>query len=443
MTQGPLFGKMVAFTIPVMLSGVLQLLFNAADIIVVGRYVGDEALAAVGSTSSLINLLVSLFMGLSIGANVVVAQYYGSEDREGVSRAVHTSIALSMVCGVAIGILGFFASGIILQWMGSPEDVIGLASLYLKIYFLGMPGSMVFNYGAAILRASGNTKTPLYYLTAAGIINVILNLFFVIGCSLGVAGVGIATVVSQYISAALVLRYMIKDDGILHLDPGKIRMEKKMLVRIVRIGIPAGIQGSVFSLSNVVIQSAINSFGSTVVAGNSAAANIEGFVYLAMNSVYQTSLTFSGQNYGAGKKDRILKVMLECELIVIVIGLTVGNLAYIFGDPLLHIYSDSDAVVSAGLARMGYVCTVYFLCGMMDCMVGVLRGIGRSVVPMIVSLVGACGLRLLWIATVFQIYHTTSMLYITYPITWTITFAAHVITFVIAFRKIGRKKAAI
>ncbi len=440
MTHGPLLGKMVAFTIPIMLSGVLQLLFNAADIIVVGRYAGNESLAAVGSTSSLINLLVSVFMGLSVGANVVVAQCYGSGEKERISKAVHTSITLSLICGVAIAVLGFFASGTILGWMGSPKDVIDLAALYLKIYFLGMPASMVFNYGSAILRAFGNTKTPLCYLSAAGVINVLLNLLLVIRFSMGVAGVAVATVVSQYISAALVLSYMVRDDGILHFDFRRMGIDWRILLRVVQIGVPAGLQGSVFSLSNVVIQSAINSFGSTVVAGNSAAANLEGFVYLAMNSVHQTALTFTGQNYGAGEKKRILKVLVECQLIVLVVGLVTGNLAYMFGKPLLHIYSSSAAVVEAGLARMKYICTVYFLCGMMDCMVGSLRGVGRSVGPMIVSLVGACGLRLIWIATVFQTHHTTDMLYITYPVSWLITLAAHVITFVFVYRRINGKR---
>lgn len=440
MIHGPLLGKMIYFTIPILLSNMLQLVFNAADVIVVGRYAGEESLAAVGSTTALINLMVGLFMGLSIGANVVAAQFYGAGERERLSDTVHTSMMISVICGIFMMVVGVFASGTLLRWMNSPEEVIGLAELYLRIYFLAMPATLVYNFGASILRASGDTKTPLYFLFFAGVVNVVLNLVLVIRFSLDVAGVAIATVVSQYISAALILWYLWRNQGVLHFSFKKLKIHPDILKKIIRIGVPAGIQGMVFSLSNVVVQSSVNSFGKTVIAGNSAAANLEGFVYMAMNSVYQTAITFVGQNYGAGKNRRILQVMFRCLGIVFVIGLVMGNAAYLFSDSLLHIYSDSDAVVAAGIERVKYICIVYFICGMMDTMVGVMRGIGRSVLPMIVSLTGACLLRLVWIATIFQLHRTQPMLYIAYPITWTITLTAHIICFIFAFRKLVKKK---
>ncbi|MCM1538809.1 MAG: MATE family efflux transporter [bacterium] len=434
MVHGPLFGKLLLFALPLMLSGILQLLFNAADIIVVGRFAGDESLAAVGSTGSLINLLTNLFIGASVGANVVAAQFYGSGQRDKISDTVHTSVFLSLICGAVMTVVGVFLSGRMLVWMSSPDDVIGLATIYLRIYFLGMPAVMVYNFGSAILRAAGDTRRPLYFLMLAGIVNVLLNLLLVIVFHLDVVGVAAATVISQYISAALVLWCMVTDEE-LHFSFRGLHCTKEILVRIIRIGIPAGIQGTVFSLSNVVIQSAINSFGKTVVAGNSAAANIEGFVYVAMNSMYQTALTFIGQNYGAGEKKRILRVLFYCEGIVIVVGTLLGNLAVVFGRELLSIYSGTKEVVEAGLIRMQYICRFYALCGVMDVMVGALRGIGYSVMPMIVSLVGACGLRLLWIATVFRMDRTTGTLYLSYIVTWAVTAAAHVICFVIAYRR--------
>jgi putative MATE family efflux protein len=337
---------------------------------------------------------------------------------------------------VALALIGVIFSTPILELMGSPEDVINLASLYLRIYFLAMPATLIYNFGAAILRASGDTKTPLYFLSTAGVINVLLNLLLVIKFNLDVAGVGIATVVSQYISAALILIHFARLSGDLHFSFRKLGIDKGILVKIIQIGIPAGIQGTVFSLSNVVIQSAINSFGSTIVAANSAASNIEGFVYIAMNSVYQTAITFVGQNYGAGKYKRVIRVLLECLGIVFVVGVVLGNTVHFFGEQLLHIYSSNPEVISAGMVRVKYICTIYFLCGMMDTMVGALRGIGKSVLPMVVSLTGACALRLVWIATVFQLHKTPEMLYIAYPITWIITLGAHVICFIIAYRHI-------
>ena len=437
LTSGSMLFKMILFAIPVILSGVLQLLFNAADIIVVGNFAGDESLAAVGSTSSLINLFTNIFIGLSVAANVLVAHYTGSKDNEKISETVHTSILVSIVGGIFLFVFGFFFSHPMLKLMGNPEDVIELASLYLKIYFVGMPAMLAFNFGSAVLRAVGDTKRPLYFLSASGVINVILNMILVIGFRMGVAGVAIATVVSQFISAYLIIIYLRKQDGPLKLELCKLKINPYILRKLIGIGIPSGIQGIVFSLSNVVIQSSVNSFGSVVVAGNSATMNIEGFVYLAMNGMYQTAITFVGQNFGAGKKDRVIRSVILCEILVFLVGLISGNVTYFFIKPLLRVYSSSPDVIAAGVVRAGCILPVYFLCGIMDVMVGALRGIGKSVAPMITSILGACVFRLIWIATIFQMYKRTEILYISYAISWTITFVAHVCIFLYYLNKLG------
>lgn len=439
MISGPTLGKMIMFSIPVILSGILQLLFNAADIIVVGNFAGDESLAAVGSTSALINLFTNVFIGLSVGTNVLIAHFIGSGNHSKVEKTVHTSVVVGTICGVFLTVLGFFLSRPVLELMGNPENVIDLATLYLKIYFLGMPALIVYNFGAAMLRAIGDTKRPLYFLTAAGVINVILNMILVIVFKMGVAGVAIATVVSQYLSVVLVLWYLNKKGGILKLDLKKLSVDKYIFGRIIAIGFPAGLQGTIFSLSNVVIQSAVNSFGSDIVAGNSAAMNIEGFVYIAMNAISQTAITFVGQNYGAGKKDRVLKCTLQCQGIVAVVGIFFGVLANTFSAQLLHIYSSSPTVIAAGRIRCMYILPLYLLCGCMDSMVGALRGIGQSVIPMVTSLIGACAFRLVWIATIFQMSRTTRMLYISYPISWGITLIAHILFFIHFYRKIPNR----
>ena len=440
MVSGPTFLKMILFSVPVILSGILQLLFNACDIIVVGNFAGDASLAAVGSTSSLINLFTNLFIGLSVGSNVLIAHFVGSNDKSKVSLTVHTSIVLAIICGVFLSVAGFIFANPILKLMGSPDDVIMLATLYLKIYFLGMPALLIYNFGAAILRAVGNTKHPLYFLTISGVLNILLNLLLVICFSMGVAGVAIATVVSEYLSAALIIWYLSEKSEELKLTRSDLKIDPYILKRVIAIGIPAGLQGTIFSLSNVVIQSAINSFGSDVVAGNSATMNIEGFVYMAMNAIYQTAITFVGQNYGAGKKKRVLRCTLQAEAIVVIVGLLFGVSAYIFSTELLHIYSRSPAVVAAGKVRCAYILPIYFLCGSMDVMVGALRGIGQSVVPMVTSLIGACALRLVWISTVFKMHRTTGMLYISYPISWIITLIAHIAFFVYFYNKIPKEK---
>ena len=431
MVHGPLAGKLLLFALPLMLSSLLQLLFNAADVVVVGRYAGEAALAAVGSNTSLINLLVNIFIGFSVGTNVTVARDIGAGREDDVRKSVHTSITLSLLSGLALALLGNLLARQLLVWTSSPEEVIGLSTIYLRIYFCGMPANMLYNFGAAILRAQGDTRRPLYFLAIAGVTNVALNLVFVIPMQMSVAGVALATIISQYISAALVLLCLMRDQGVLHLDLRSLTLDKRVIRRICQVGLPAGFQGMVFSLSNVVIQSSINSFNSTaIVAGSSASANIEGFVYAGMNALYQTNLTFTSQNYGAGECKRVDRTALLCQVYVIIIGLVRGNRAAYFGHTLAAIYAPGkEAVIQEAMLRLRYVCSLYFLCGIMDTMVGVLRGLGYSVVPMVVSMVGACGTRLVWVATVFQVYHTPTVLYISYPVSWFITAATHIIFF--------------
>ncbi len=435
MCHGSLADKILMFAIPLMASSILQLLFNAADVIVVGQFSGKESLAAVGSTTSLINLLIALFIGMSVGANVVVARNIGGQRPNIVSHAVHTAILLAMISGVGLGIFGFFMSHQLLVWMSSPEDVIDLSTIYLRIYFLGMPAMLTYNFGAAVLRAQGDTRRPLYYLIVAGIVNVVLNLFTVIVLNMDVAGVASATSISQYVSAALVLRCLSKEEGPLRLDFRKLKLDKIILGQILAIGLPAGFQGVVFNLSNVLIQSSVNSFGSTVVAGSAAGSNIEGFVYQSMNAFYQANLTFTGQNYGAGECRRVDKTLFYCQAFVILTGLVLGNLAFFFGHTLLSIYNPDEAVIEQGLIRMSYICRTYAICGIMDTMVGSLRGLGYSIVPMIVSLIGACGFRIVWVFTIFQMDRTPDNLYVSYPISWIITGAVHILFFLYARKK--------
>lgn len=425
MCNGPLLGKLLLFALPLMLSGILQLFFNAADIVVVGRFSGSHALAAVGATSALINLLVNLFIGLSIGTNVLTAQYYGAKDKEGIHQTVHTSVLVSIMGGLILIVIGVLLAEPLLELMATPEEVLGQATLYMRIYFCGMPGMMLYNFGAAILRAIGDTRRPLYFLLTAGVLNIILNMFFVIVFHMGVAGVALATIISQALSAALVVRCLTQMDGMCRLFLRQLKIYPDKLIRIVKIGLPAGLQGAVFSISNVLIQSSVNSFGAIAMAGNTAASNLEGFVYTSMNAVYQTALSFTSQNIGAGKYARIGQILRRCVAIVTVVGLTLGGMMVLFSHPLLGIYSTDAEVIAYGTRRLLIICLPYFLCGIMDTMVGMLRGMNYSVLPMIVSLAGACGLRILWIFTVFRISHSLFTLYISYPITWTITASVH------------------
>ncbi len=436
MCNGPLLGKILIFYIPLMLSGILQLLFNAADIVVVGRFAGNESLAAVGSTSSLTNLIVNLFIGLSVGANVLVARYYGANQKDELKEMVQTTVATAFISGVVLIFVGFLVSRPALMWMGTPEDVIAHSVLYMRIYFGGMPFMMVYNFGSAVLRAVGDTKRPLYYLLIAGVVNVVLNLIFVIVFSMGVAGVATATVASQAISAVLVVRCLIQSDSVYRLEMKGIRIAPDKLIKMVKIGIPAGMQGALFSISNVLIQSSVNSFGSIAMAGNTAASNIEGFVYTAMNAFHQASISFCGQNYGALKYKRIGKVLLICEVSVIIVGAVLGSAAYFFAGSLLRIYSIDQRVIQYGILRMSYICVTYFLCGMMDVIVGALRGMGYAIMPMLVSLTGACLFRVIWIYTIFQSYRTLECLYISYPISWALTFLVHLVCFAVVYRKL-------
>lgn len=440
LTSGPLTIKIIKFIIPLMLTGILQLLYNAADSIVVGHYDGSSALAAVSSVGALINLLVNAFMGLSVGAAVVVAQDYGAKDYEGVSKTVHTSYLISIIGGIVVGAIGLIFSRQFLIWMGSPDDVLPLSTEYLMIYFAGTPANMAYNFGASILRSVGDTKRPLYFLTISGLVNVVLNLVLVIVFHMGVAGVAYATIISQILSAVMVIVYMMKSKDCVRFVPKNMRIYGDKLKKMLYIGLPAGFQGTVFSLSNVVIQSAVNSFGSLVMAGNGAASSLEGFTYTAMNSVYQASLTFVGQNVGAKKYDRINKVQGVCLVLVTIIGLVFGVTTYCLGEPLLSIYLPNDPeAIPYGIIRMSYIALPYFLCGMMEVMVGGQRGMGMSFIPMINALLGSCVLRIVWISTVFAADPTLFTLYISYPISWIVTTLAHTVFYFVKLHSLKKK----
>ncbi len=435
MTIGPLPGKILLFSLPLIFSNILQLLFNAADIVVVGRFAGETSLAAVGSTGSLTNLLINIFIGMSIGTNVLTARAIGQKNQRAISDTVHTSILFSILCGIALAIIGFFIAKPALALMETPPDVIDKSVLYMRIYFLGMPMTMLYNFGYAIMRAQGDTRRPMYYLIIAGIVNVLLNLFFVIKLDMNVAGVAIATVVSHTISALLILRCLSRLDNDCKFEIKKLRIKKNTLIKMMTIGIPAGIQGAVFSISNMLIQSSINYFGSVAMAANTAANNIEGFVYTSTNAIYQTTLSFISQNLGAKKIDRIKRVFILCSITVIVLGMVLSGVMYLFGDKLLGIYSTSPEVVEYGMTRFAYVLLPYFLVGLMEVMVGGVRGLGASVAPTIISLLGACAFRIVWIYTVFVSHKKLEMLYISYPISWLLTALGQFILFLVLYKK--------
>lgn len=439
MCSGPIFSKIVTFAIPLILSGILQLLFNAADIIVVGRFAGSESLAAVGSTSALINLLVNVFIGLSIGVNVLVARFFGGHNQRDLEETVHTSMLLAAISGVILIVIGVVLAAPLLELMGTPENVLPLSVLYMRIFFVGMPATLIYNFGSAILRGIGDTKRPLYFLFAAGVINVLLNLMFVIRFHMGVAGVALATVISQCVSAVLIVQCLIRSDGGYRLNLKRLRIVKPKLKAIVKIGLPAGLQGAIFSISNVLIQSSVNSFGAVAMAGNTAAANIEGFIYTSMNAVYQTALSFTSQNFGAKQYKRMTKILLYCLGLVTLVGVFMGNGAVLVGEKLLGVYSSDPEVIRYGMYRLVIIGSTYFICGWMDTMVGGLRGMGYSVVPMLVSLTGACAFRVIWLFTVFAMNRSLEVLYWSYPVSWGITAAAHVVTYIVVRRKMARK----
>lgn len=418
MVNGPLLGKIVRFAIPLAISGMLQLLFNAADIVVVGRFAGSSALAAVGSTGAMINLIVNLFIGLSVGTNVLAAQYYGGGKGKELSETVHTSILTSLLAGTVLLVIGVSFAEPLLQAMGTPPEVLGQAALYMRIFFLGMPAAMLYNFGAAILRAVGDTRRPLYYLLLAGVVNVVLNLFFVIVLHMGVAGVAVATILSQAISAGLVFWCLTKVEGPYRLVPKQLRINKDKLIGMAKIGLPAGIQGASFAISNVLIQSSINSFGAVAMAGNAAAANIEGFVSTGMDAFCQAALSFTGQNMGAKKHKRVSRVLVLCLAMVAATGLFLGVGAYLLAAPLLSVYSTDPQVVEFGIRRMEVVAVLQCVGGVMSVLVGVLRGMGASFVPMVITISSVCGFRIVWILTAFAAFPTMTVLYLSYPITW-------------------------
>ncbi|MBR1638730.1 MAG: MATE family efflux transporter [Treponema sp.] len=438
MTEGPLFTKLLRFSIPLIFSSILQLLFNAADVVVVGRFAGDNSLAAVGSTGSLINLLVNLFLGLSIGTNVVVARFFGAQKINELKDAIHTAMLVSLFSGLVLTAVGVtFARGILIL-MQAPSEVLELAAVYLRIYFGGITATMIYNFGSAILRAKGDTQRPLYILFLAGVINLLLNLFFVISLKMDVAGVALATVISQCISAFLVVLLLCLEKDEFHLDLRKLKINMPIFTQIVKIGLPAGFQGIMFSFSNVIIQSSVNSFGAVLIAGNSAACNLEGFIYTSMNGFSQGALTFCSQNLGANKIDRIKKTVWISQFSIIVIGASLSALFLVFGRQLLGIYTTSPEVIDAGMSRLWVIFTTYYLCGMMDGMSNSIRGIGHSLMPVITSLTGACIFRILWLSTIFQIpfFHTPFIIFISYPISWILTFAANLVGYNLYIKKL-------
>lgn len=441
MCSGPLLSRILLFAVPLICSGVLQLVFNATDIIVVGRFVSSNAMAAVGSTSSLINLLVNFFIGISVGANVLVARFRGANDYDDAQETVQTALITAVIGGFGLIAAGMLLARPMLEWMATPEEVIDQAVLYMRVYFVGMPATMLYNFGAAILRAVGDTRRPLYFLTLAGIVNVAGDLLFVLVLDMGVAGVAAATVISQIISATLIVLCLTRQDGMCNVNLRRMKFHRDKFLRMMQVGLPAGLQSVIFNISNVLIQSSINSFGAIAVAGNTAASNIEGFVYTSMNALYQTSLSFTSQNLGAKQYHRIDKVLVRCLALVFVIGLVLGNGAHLLGQVLLGIYSGDPEVIAYGMMRLGVVSVTYCLCGMMDVVAGSVRGMGYSILPMLVSLAGACLFRIIWIFTVFQWQHTLFSLYISYPISWALTICAHLICYFAVRRRVFPRAA--
>jgi putative MATE family efflux protein len=444
MCNGTLLDKLISFAFPLMLSGILQLMFNAVDIIVVGNFSGSQALAAVGSTTSLINLFINLFIGISLGANVLAARYYAAGKDKEMSETVHSAMALALISGVVMLFVGLIFARGALELMDTPDDVIDQSTLYMRIYFLGMPFFMMYNYGAAILRAVGDTKRPLLFLVIAGIVNAGLNMFLVIVFHLGVAGVAISTVISQMISCVLVIICLYRTQSSYQLRFSKLKLRWEYIKQICKVGIPAGVQSMVINFSNVLLQSSVNSFGSIAMAGYTAANNIFGFLFASINSVTQACMSFTSQNYSVGKYKRMTKVLFECIGLSMAVSLTLGCSAYFFGNKILWIYTDNAAVVKAGMEVLTYSTVTYFLCGIMDLFPGALRGMGYSTVPMILSVVGTVGTRLVWIYGVFPKHRSLDVLFISYPASWFITIVFQVICYIIVRKKLGiaaRKRA--
>lgn len=441
MLEGPLFSGIIRYTLPIILTSLLQLLFSAADLVVVGQFCGSLSLAAVGATGAITNLMVNFFIGLSVGAGVTVAHSLGSREEEMVFRTVHTTLPVSVISGVMLTVFGIACSEAFLRMMGTPDTVLPLSAVYMKIYFGGITFTMIYNFCAAILRAAGDTKSPLIFLSIAGVVNVILNVVFVRFFNMNVAGVALATVISQAISAVLVVRELMRRKDACKLTLSKMRIYPAPLKKMILIGMPAGIQGSLFSISNVLIQSSVNSFGDVFMSGNAAAANLEGFVYVSINAFQQTAVNFIGQNAGARQWDRIRKTLRICLSCVTLLGLTLGSAMYAAGPALLSIYiTDSPEAMAYGMVRLGYICLPYFLCGLMDVTTGALRGLGSSFIPMLICVLGVCGLRIGWIYTIFQVpaFHTPSCLYLSYAISWAVTFLCELAALLHVFRKLSR-----
>lgn len=439
MLDGPILPNVISYTIPIILTSILQLLFNAADLVVVGRYCGSISVAAVGATSAITMLIVNLFVGLSIGAGVAVAHNIGCDNKEAVKRTVHTAIPAALVSGAILTVIGVSLSSTFLELMGTPTNILPLSSLYMKIYFGGITFNMLYNFSASILRATGDTKSPLLYLTISGVINVILNVFFVTVFDMNVAGVALATVISQGVSAFLVLIRLMRRSDECKLFIKEMHFYKQELIRIIKIGLPAGVQSSLFSISNVIIQSSVNSFGDIFMSGSAAAANIEGFVFVMLNAFQQTSINFIGQNTGAKKFKRVKKIFWCCIICVTIVGIVAGFSVFLFGRQLLSIYiTDSEQAISYGLIRMAYICLPYFICGIMEVTTGSLRGLGSSLAPMIISVLGVCGVRLLWIFTIFNIpqFHTPQCLFLSYTVSWVITGIIQITVFLILYKRL-------
>lgn len=437
MTEGPLFKNIVLYTIPIILTSILQLLFNAADLVIVGRFRGSLSVAAVGATGSITMLIVNLFIGLSVGAGVTVAHALGAKKDQEVHRTVHTAIPAAIISGIILTVLGISLSAPLLTLMNTPANVLPLSTLYMKIYFAGITFNMLYNFASSILRAAGDTKSPLVFLSLSGVINVILNVIFVTLFDMNVEGVALATTISQAVSAILVVRALMKRTDSCKLELRRMKIYTAQLKKIIRIGLPAGIQGSLFSISNVIIQSSINSFGDIVMSGNAAAANIEGFVYVCLNAYHQTAVNYVGQNAGAKKYKRVSRILFICLILVTITGIVFGGAVYLFGPKLLSIYiTDSAEAISYGIIRMSFICLPYFLCGLMDVSTGALRGMGASLAPMIISILGVCGIRITWIYTIFRLpqFHTPQCLYFSYTVSWTVTFIIQMITFIFIYR---------
>lgn len=440
MCNGSILDKLVSFSIPLMLSGILQLLFNAVDIIVVGQFTGNEALAAVGSTTALINVFVNLFIGISLGASVLAARFYATGQEKEMSETVHTSITLALISGIAMGIIGVIAAKGALELMDTPDNVLNLSTLYMRIYFMGMPFFMLYNYGAAILRAIGDTKRPLIFLIISGIANAALNMILVILFHMGVVGVAIGTIISQLISCVLVLTCLYRSEGSYQLRFSKLKINGAYMEQIFQVGVPAGIQSTVINLSNALLQSSVNSFGSIAMAGYTAANNILGFLYMSVNSITQACMSFTSQNYGVGKLKRMDKVLRDCAILSISIAAVLGGLAYSFGPQILTVYTSDPKVINCGMEILAYTSITYFLCGIMDLFPGALRGMGYSAVPMVLSVIGTVGTRIVWVFGIFPNHRSLSVLFVSYPVSWILTIVLQVVCFYFVRKRVHQKE---